>query len=97
MTHMHIMEPYGWVKMENCRVEEREERRWNFDKRAYDGTIVRKYVVGTVADSSYWVGLFCGVQLSKPRNDRYPVGSAYECRIRHESDLVRGETRDIAM
>lgn len=98
MNHMHIMEPYGWVKMVDCRIERREQRRLDFASQKYvtDGTAT--FVVGTVEDSDYCGALLCGVPVAGiGRKSRYPVGSAHECRIRHASDLERHETRDIAM
>lgn len=93
-SHTYIEEPYGWVRMEGCRLETREVSVC----RPYSGYEKRQatMVVGTVADSSWCGALLCGVPVVKATKERYPVGSEFECEIRYQSDLVHGVTRRIA-
>jgi hypothetical protein len=93
----HEMQPYGWVKIKDCVVETRTNQEVDYNNGRKLKDVTRTYVRGTVIASSWCGALWCGVPVSKPRTDRYPVGSSYECRIKHESDLERGATVDVAM
>ena len=97
MTHVHSMQPYGWVRMENCHVEERmvEQYDWNCHPRKII-MVPARFVVGTVVESNYCGALLCGVRVGKPDNTRYPIGSTHACRIRSENDLKEGRTIDVA-
>jgi hypothetical protein len=106
--HVHEMQPYGWVEMVDCVVEEREvpdygkpvEVRtpgWSWGTTTYPHTRKATFVVGTVSASSYCGALWCGVAVSKPNSDRYPVGSRHECEIKRPSDLENGRTIYVAM
>lgn len=96
--HRHEMQPYGWVEMTDCVVETRTTIETRYDNGGQrQREVTRTYVRGTVTDSSYCGALLCGVPIAKATSDRYPVGSTYECRIKHDSDLERGLTVDVAM
>lgn len=95
--HTHEVQPYGYVKIVNCRIEIRSVPVFDFNSQRYTGLRSETYVVGTVAESSYCGVLVCGVPMVKPTSDRYPIGSTYECRIRYDSDLQRKRTVDVAM
>lgn len=96
-SYTHVMQPYGWVKMRDCRVESREETYVDYNNGRKARTRHVTYVVGTVEASSYCGALLCGVPVVNATEKRYPPGSVHECRIRNASDLDRRQTVDVAM
>lgn len=93
---LYIEEPYGHVKLTDCRFEVRQRTRWNFNTQSSVPDGEATFVIGTVVESSWCGALLCGVPIAKP-TERYPVGSTFEFRIRCESDLATNTTRYIAM
>jgi hypothetical protein len=68
MTHVHEMQPYGWVRMINCRVEERQVPQYSYNGSRFEqtGTTTAQFVVGTVEDSSYCGALWGGRTVDTP-------------------------------
>jgi hypothetical protein len=84
----HIIEPYGWVKMENCELEER-----TFE--GLKGTYKSLAVVGRVVESRWNGVMFAGVAITKASSDQFPIGSQHVCRVTNEYEITACERREI--
>jgi hypothetical protein len=87
--YTHEMQPYGWVKLKDCVVWEREVPTFDFRQQAYTGKHKQLSITGTVTESKYCGALYFGVPVRTPDDRNYPPGSTHDFDVKHESDLER--------